>query len=112
MPVLWPLSLDLHLDILDWLRIAADARLILTDRADVQVAACVLGVPCITLSEQTTVPETVSAGSNLLAGSQLEQLQRSVGIMTRKVSRWEDPWLGAGPGREPRPGAINQTPSN
>lgn len=95
LPVVWPSSLCLPLDILDWFGLASEARLILTDRADVQIAACALGVPCVTLLERTNAPETVRAGANLLAGSDLDEIQRAIGIMARKVSRWEDPWNAA-----------------
>lgn len=93
LPVIWPAGLHVALDILDWLRFAAGARLILTDRTDVQMSACLLRVPCVTLLERTNVPETVATGANLLAGSGSEEIQRAVGLMIRKLSRWPDPWL-------------------
>ena len=94
LPVVWPAELRLSLDILDWLRVASEARLILTDRSYVQTVACLLGVPCVTLLERSSVPETIAVGANLLAGSGADEIQRSVGIMARKVSLWDDPWAG------------------
>lgn len=93
--VLWPAAQSIPLDILDCLRIASAARMILTDRADIQILACLLGVPCVSLLERSNVPETVAIGANLLAGSDEEEIQRAVGIMARKLSRWEDPWASA-----------------
>ena len=78
-----------------WTRLAARARLILTDRTDVQIAACLLGRPCISLRERTPVPETVRAGAALLAGARPEEVNLSVGLMLRKTYEWHSPWPSA-----------------
>jgi UDP-N-acetylglucosamine 2-epimerase (non-hydrolysing) len=53
---------------LDFLRLMADARMVLTDSGGVQEETTVLGVPCLTLRDNTERPVTVSDGSNRVVG--------------------------------------------
>lgn len=53
---------------LDFLALQADARLVLTDSGGVQEETTVLGVPCLTLRDNTERPITVSEGTNRLVG--------------------------------------------
>jgi UDP-N-acetylglucosamine 2-epimerase (non-hydrolysing) len=55
---------------LDMLTLTRWARMILTDSGGLQEEATVLGVPCITLRQNTERPVTVEAGANRLAGNQ------------------------------------------
>lgn len=54
---------------LDFLKLTAQARVVLTDSGGVQEETTVLGVPCVTLRENTERPVTVSEGTNQLAGT-------------------------------------------
>jgi UDP-N-acetylglucosamine 2-epimerase (non-hydrolysing) len=54
---------------LDFLKLTAEARLVLTDSGGVQEETTVLGVPCVTLRDNTERPVTISEGTNVLAGS-------------------------------------------
>ena len=56
------------LGFLEFLQLEANARLALTDSGGVQEETCILGVPCVTLRENTERPETVDVGANMLAG--------------------------------------------
>ena len=55
------------LDYLAFLQLEGKARLVLTDSGGVQEETCILGVPCVTLRENTERPETVEVGSNILS---------------------------------------------
>ena len=53
---------------LDFVALEAGARIALTDSAGVQEETTMLGVPCMTLRDNTERPITVTEGTNILAG--------------------------------------------
>lgn len=53
---------------LDFLKLADNAQIVLTDSGGVQEETTVLGVPCLTLRKNTERPETIRTGTNRLAG--------------------------------------------
>ena len=53
---------------LDFLALQSSARIVLTDSGGVQEETTVLGVPCLTLRENTERPITVTEGTNLVVG--------------------------------------------
>lgn len=63
------LTLTDPLGYLDFLRLMADARLVLTDSGGIQEETTVLGVPCLTLRQNTERPITLSQGTNVLVGT-------------------------------------------
>jgi UDP-N-acetylglucosamine 2-epimerase (non-hydrolysing) len=54
---------------LDFVALQAGARLVLTDSGGVQEETTMLGVPCLTLRENTERPITVSEGTNKVVGT-------------------------------------------
>jgi UDP-N-acetylglucosamine 2-epimerase (non-hydrolysing) len=75
---LQPLACGLHcvepLGYLDFLCLMSNSRLVLTDSGGMQEETTVLGIPCITLRENTERPVTTTSGTNVLAGVQKEQI--------------------------------------
>jgi UDP-N-acetylglucosamine 2-epimerase (non-hydrolysing) len=53
---------------LDFLRLQAESFVVLTDSGGIQEETTVLGVPCLTLRENTERPVTIECGTNRLAG--------------------------------------------
>jgi len=54
---------------LGFVQLLEGARLVLTDSGGIQEETTVLGVPCITLRENTERPITVEVGTNIIAGT-------------------------------------------
>jgi len=59
---------------LDFLGMMAGARLVLTDSGGIQEETTALGVPCLTMRENTERPVTITEGTNLLAGTSGPQI--------------------------------------
>jgi UDP-N-acetylglucosamine 2-epimerase (non-hydrolysing) len=54
---------------LDFLSLYSTARLVLTDSGGIQEETTVLGIPCLTLRENTERPITVEIGTNTIVGT-------------------------------------------
>lgn len=59
---------------LDFLKLTANARLVLTDSGGIQEETTILKVPCITMRENTERPITCQVGSNRLVGTQTQNI--------------------------------------
>ncbi|HED00787.1 MAG TPA: UDP-N-acetylglucosamine 2-epimerase (non-hydrolyzing) [Proteobacteria bacterium] len=79
-------------DYLSFLQLESQAKLVLTDSGGVQEETCILKVPCVTLRDNTERPETVSVGSNLLAGTEQEKIMEQVQIMLKRENSWANPF--------------------
>lgn len=79
-------------DYITFLLLERQADLILTDSGGVQEEACILGVPCVTLRDNTERPETVEVGANVLAGASPSSIVEKAEIMLLRDRRWENPY--------------------
>ena len=79
-------------DYFTFLGMQKGASLIMTDSGGVQEEACILGIPCITLRDNTERPETISVGSNMIAGTIPEKILKCAGTMMRNNKKWKSPF--------------------
>lgn len=77
---------------LQFLILESKAALILTDSGGVQEESCILSVPCVTLRENTERPETLDAGSNILAGTNPEKMLKATDRMIDIPRTWSNPF--------------------
>ena len=55
---------------LDFLKLMSSAKIVLTDSGGIQEETTVLGIPCLTLRDNTERPITVEVGSNCVVGTE------------------------------------------
>ena len=73
---------------IDFLKLVSEARIVLTDSGGIQEETSVLGVPCVTLRNNTERPVTVTDGTNHLAGVEPEAILKIAGHI---LTNWQKP---------------------
>lgn len=82
---------------LDFLALQRYAKLVITDSGGVQEETTYLGVPCITVRENTERPVTVTEGTNVLVGQDMRLLTREVDeIVSGRAKKGKIPELWDG----------------
>jgi len=81
---------------LDFLRLQASARVVFTDSGGIQEETTVLGVPCITLRDNTERPVTCEQGTNQLVGTSREAIVAAYRRIDeiRRARRVPESWDG------------------
>jgi UDP-N-acetylglucosamine 2-epimerase (non-hydrolysing) len=78
---------------LEFLQLESNARLALTDSGEVQEETCILGVPCVTLRDNTERPETLEVRSNVLAMADALRMVEKAKLMMQQGNRWKNPGM-------------------
>ena len=63
---------------IDFLQLMSHAKVVLTDSGGIQEETTVLGIPCVTMRENTERPVTLTHGTNVLVGADPEKIIRAV----------------------------------
>jgi UDP-N-acetylglucosamine 2-epimerase (non-hydrolysing) len=66
---------------LEFLALQRKATLVITDSGGIQEETTFLGVPCLTVRENTERPVTVELGSNILVGRDMERLRTEASLV-------------------------------
>ena len=72
---------------LDMIRLSGCARVILTDSGGLQKEAYWLGIPCLTLREETEWVETVQTGWNKLVGTHPQRILQGLSAINPPIDR-------------------------
>jgi UDP-N-acetylglucosamine 2-epimerase (non-hydrolysing) len=83
---------------LDFLNLSSSARLVLTDSGGIQEETTALGIPCLTLRENTERPITVELGTNVIVGTDTTKIiaaaTASLNGSAKKVAQQPPLWDG------------------
>lgn len=72
----------------DFLCLMSEASVVLTDSGGIQEETTILGIPCLTLRENTERPVTIREGTNRLVGNNPDKIIQGVEeVLARGVSR-------------------------
>ncbi|MEZ5319810.1 MAG: UDP-N-acetylglucosamine 2-epimerase (non-hydrolyzing) [Vicinamibacterales bacterium] len=75
----------------DFVALERRARAVLTDSGTVQEECAIFGVPNVTLRDVTERPETLEAGSNVIAGSDPDDVARALEVALAGPTDWTPP---------------------
>jgi len=82
---------------LDFLCLMSHATLVLTDSGGIQEETTILGIPCITLRENTERPVTITEGTNVIVGSDGKKIiKESYKVLEGNYKRGNTPKLWDG----------------
>jgi len=87
---------------MEFLGLMAQAKLVMTDSGGIQEETTILGIPCLTLRENTERPVTIREGTNELVGTQAKRIIAGVQrILNGKMGNSQHPelWDGHAAGR-------------
>jgi UDP-N-acetylglucosamine 2-epimerase (non-hydrolysing) len=86
---------------LDFVCLMKNARLVVTDSGGIQEETTCLGVPCVTVRENTERPVTITSGTNILAGVQPAGIRKAIRKQLSRRRRGARPpkWDGKSAGR-------------
>ncbi len=95
------LRLTEPLGYLDFMRLLHNAKLVLTDSGGLQEETTYLGIPCITLRENTERPITVEVGTNVLVGTDTQRIiEEAQKVLDGKAKKGQIPELWDGKAAE------------
>jgi len=81
---------------LDFLSLMKNASLVITDSGGIQEETTCLGVPCVTVRENTERPVTITSGTNILAGVRSEDIREAIRRqrLAKRASNMPEKWDG------------------
>jgi UDP-N-acetylglucosamine 2-epimerase (non-hydrolysing) len=81
---------------LDFLKLMAESKLVITDSGGIQEETTVLGVPCLTVRDNTERPVTLTEGTNTLVGAEPVKILNGYREIMRSTKTYSRPHLWDG----------------
>jgi UDP-N-acetylglucosamine 2-epimerase (non-hydrolysing) len=95
------INLSGPLSYVEFLNLMANSKLVYTDSGGIQEETTMLGIPCLTLRENTERPVTIEEGTNILVGSDREKIaEESYKILKGRGKKGRIPKLWDGKASE------------
>lgn len=81
---------------LDFLQLMSESKLVITDSGGIQEETTILGIPCLTVRENTERPITITKGTNILVGADADRILSGYRESLNRVSSCTRPkfWDG------------------
>jgi UDP-N-acetylglucosamine 2-epimerase (non-hydrolysing) len=70
---------------LDFMKLMSESRIVITDSGGMQEETTVLGIPCLTVRENTERPITITEGTNVLVGTDTSRIMKGYRESLSKV---------------------------
>jgi len=95
---------------LEFMGLMANAALVLTDSGGIQEETTILGVPCLTLRNNTERPITITEGTNKLVGTDpVRIVKESEKVLAKVRKEWTSGWgWDARSNKQNRPKRLNR----
>ena len=77
---------------LDFVQLQNNSQVILTDSGSIQEEACILGIPCMTIRDNTERPESIEVKANVLTKSDYKSIKESFEKQTKIFTDWKNPY--------------------
>jgi UDP-N-acetylglucosamine 2-epimerase (non-hydrolysing) len=95
------INLSGPLPYLEFINLMANAKMVFTDSGGIQEETTILGVPCLTIRQNTERPVTIEEGTNILVGNNRSRiLEESFKILNGKGKKGKIPQLWDGKASE------------
>lgn len=81
---------------LDFMKLMSESRIVLTDSGGMQEETTILGIPCLTIRENTERPVTITEGTNKLVGTKTQDILKAYSDSVATPKKFQRPkyWDG------------------
>jgi UDP-N-acetylglucosamine 2-epimerase (non-hydrolysing) len=77
---------------LDFVQLQNNSQIIFTDSGSIQEEACILGIPCITIRDNTERPESIDVHANILSKPDFKSMKKAFEKQSKISTKWKNPY--------------------
>ena len=75
----------------DFIKLERGAKIVISDSGTCQEECCIFNIPSITIRDSTERQETIECGSNILSGTDKNQIVNTFNVLINRKYRWSPP---------------------